>query len=125
MKLGIVGSRRRNSVADRGIVFNMVSSYYNDYRNELVLISGGCAEGADSFAEEVAEEFQIPIVIHHPKLPPPGSQRFEFTKAYYERNELIAKDCDSLLALVAEDRKGGTENTIKFANKFGKNVMIL
>jgi len=39
----------------------------------------------------------------------------------YARNKLIARDADILIAVVAADRKGGTEDTIKhFRKKFGK-----
>jgi hypothetical protein len=50
--------------------------------------------------------------------------RFEFTKTYYARNQLVAKDCDRVVAFVASDRKGGTEDTIKRALKAGKPVEI-
>ncbi len=40
----------------------------------------------------------------------------------YARNKLIARDADVLIACVAEDRKGGTEDTIKhFCKKLGKS----
>lgn len=108
MKLGIVGSRRRNSLADKQILRERVIEIHPD-----MLISGGCEKGADAFAEELAKELGIPITIHYPKLrqgrnyPP-----HEVRAAMHSRNMQIALHCDTLIALVAEDRKGGTENTI-------------
>jgi hypothetical protein len=41
---------------------------------------------------------------------------------FYRRNEEIAKEpMDYLLALVAPDRKGGTENTIKYFKQYNKD----
>jgi len=41
------------------------------------------------------------------------------------RNTLIAKDCTVLIACVAEDRTGGTEDTIKKADDLGKGVILV
>jgi predicted Rossmann fold nucleotide-binding protein DprA/Smf involved in DNA uptake len=46
-------------------------------------------------------------------------------KEYYRRNKLIAEESDILIALVAKDRKGGTEHTIKEMLKLNKQVVIL
>jgi hypothetical protein len=51
-------------------------------------------------------------------------QSFEFTRAYYARNLKIAEYCDILVAFVSDDRKGGTENTIKHAKKLKKEIII-
>ena len=39
--------------------------------------------------------------------------RWAYAEINYARNTLIARDADDLIAVVAEDRKGGTEDTIK------------
>ena len=110
MKLGIVGSRRRASNKDLQILKERVIELQPD-----MIISGGCMTGADRFAECIAKELGIPIMIYYPKLcrginyPP-----FEVTEAMYARNRLIAIESDYLIALVADNRKGGTENTIKY-----------
>ena len=51
-----------------------------------------------------------------------GSPYFSYAKANYERNTLIARDSDVLIAVVAPDRKGGTEDTIKKWNRFHKET---
>jgi len=108
MILGIVGSRRRCSAADKEIVRSVV-----EHLKPTMIVSGGCPQGADKFAEEIAAEKDIFISVHHPNLPKRGSPRHMYVQAYYARNNLIARQADVLLALVAEDRKGGTENTIE------------
>jgi len=107
--IGIVGSRRRNSVED-----------YRDIEAACLLIyedgdwicSGGCPEGADRFAERIAKQHGIPILIFFPNWKKYGKA------AGFIRNTFIADKSDYLIACVAKDRKGGTEDTIK---KFQKS----
>ena len=113
IKLGIVGSRRRDGPKDKAILRDRILAL-----DPSSIISGGCAKGADKFAEELAEELSIPIKIFYPDKVPFGSPRWAYTRANYARNELIAKDSDHLIALVASDRKGGTENTIGYFIKY-------
>ena len=109
MKLGIVGSRRRNDAKD----FSLLLKRVLDLQPELI-VSGGCSKGADRFAEDIAKRLGIPILIYYPKLRQTSNYAYhEIVKANYARNELIAKNSDHLIALVAPDRKGGTENTIQ------------
>jgi len=41
------------------------------------------------------------------------------------RNDDIAKDSDVLIACVADDRKGGTEDTIKKFNHMHSNPLVI
>lgn len=122
MKLGIVGSRRRNSQEDKAIIKARILAL-----RPTLIISGGCPQGADRFAEELAKELGIPTKIFHPQIPKSGAPRWVYAKAYFARNELIAKLSDRLIALVSTDRKGGTENTIGYFKKFNneKNLEVL
>jgi hypothetical protein len=120
MKLGVVGSRRRNSQKDKNLIRNAILTLKPDE-----LVSGGCYAGADKFAEEISIELNIPIKIFYPKIKN-GMQKFEMTKEYYARNKEIAEYSDVLLAVVAKDRTGGTEHTIRcFIKKNGINNLII
>lgn len=81
-------------------------------------MSGGCPLGGDRFAECLARVRGITITIHYPdwKI---GRH------AGLLRNTLIAEDADILIALVASDRFGGTEDTIRKAEALGKKVVIV
>ena len=116
MRVGIVGSRRRQ---DYWNVWEFVETLPHD----TVIVSGGC-KGPDKWAIDHAKIKGYKIVEHLPVLPKSGSSRWEFTKAYYARNKLIAEDVDVLYAFVAPNRKGGTENTIQYATELGKEVHI-
>ena len=108
-KIGIVGSRRRNSEKDYQKIKRV---FLREVGNSDIVITGGCREGADYFAEILIEQFNVQIVIFKP----------EWTKygriATFMRNTQIASISDVLIACVAIDRKGGTEDTIKKFKKF-------
>ena len=113
MKLGIVGSRRRNSLEDKELIRQRIIELKPDS-----LVSGGCSKGADRFAEELAIELDLSIEIFRPNLKGnPTPTRYDMIKAYYARNQQVAIASDRLIALVAPDRKGGTEHTIGVFNR--------
>ena len=104
MKIGIVGSRRRNSIED----YNLVKAkFFEIYKPGDWIVSGGCPNGADAMAEKIAKDNGLPILIFYPNWT-------KFKKAAgIIRNSDIAKNSDILIACVAADRTGGTEDTIK------------
>jgi len=114
--IGIVGSRRRNRVSDMIAVESAFLELY-EVGNEIV--SGGCEKGGDHFAEIIAKRYQIPIKIYYAQWNKLGKS------AGFQRNGLIARDADILIACVAEDRTGGTEDTIRKYTKMGKAELIL
>jgi len=114
MKVGIVGSRK---YTDRKAVQNLVKSLKPDD----VVVSGGC-RGVDTWAEQEARKRRLGRIIFEPDLSAVRN-RGEAARKYFERNLLIARECDVLHAFVASDRKGGTENTIAHARKLKKPVI--
>lgn len=106
-KIGIVGSRRRNKQPDFCQVYDALMKVYNpgDW-----LVSGGCSKGADSFAAQIAKDYGLPILTFWPDWRQKG--------APFIRNTPIAIHSDILIAQVAPDRKGGTEDTLKKYVKF-------
>ena len=114
--IGVVGSRRRNSGEDRQLVYKTIHHLRQRIGGNTILVSGGCPKGADLFAEEYAEMHRLPIIRHLPdqtQLREDVPKRAAYAIINYARNELIAKDADVLIACVALDRKGGTEDTIR------------
>ena len=115
IKIGIIGSRRRNTNKDYIKVvkaFNRVADGYN------MIISGGCPKGGDHFAEMIAKEQMVSITIYY-------ANWCVGRHAGFLRNKTIAKNSDILIACVAKDRKGGTEDTIKKFKKFHPNGKII
>ncbi len=114
--IGIVGSRRRNSQED----FNSLEKkFLETYKEGDHIVSGGCPKGGDFYAEILAKKYQIPIKIYYAQWDKLGKI------AGFTRNTNIAEDCDVLIALVASDRSGGTEDTIKKAKYMNKEIILL
>ena len=124
MIIGIVGSRRRNTDKDYlNLLWKIVELEYNNNTLVKKIVTGDCSEGGDKFARKIANDSKdIELDVKFKRDPETGEKLEgyrrcsynEFTQICYERNEEIAKEpLDYLIALVAPDRKGGTENTIK------------
>ncbi len=118
--IGIIGSRRRNTSKD----FKLIRlEFKKQYQKGDAICSGGCRRGADRFAEVLMDNYRIP-----------EEKRFIFPARWKKygnaagpiRNTKIAKQSDILIACVAEDRTGGTEDTIKkFERMKGVKAIII
>lgn len=140
-KIGIVGSRRRDSDKD---FFVLKDAFFEVFQPGDQIISGGCPKGGDRFAEVLALHLgsgrgctaflrlgtrarqihlatnpDAPITIHEPRWKEHGK------RAGFIRNAFIAEDSDILLALPAADRTGGTEDTIRRMTGLRKPVTLL
>ena len=117
-KIGVVGSRRRDSAKDWDLVEKAVLDVYE--RGDW-LVSGGCPRGADNFAEKIAYRHGMRIAIYNAWWNGPDGKRAGFV-----RNGDIAKSSDVLIACVAPDRMGGTEDTVrKFQKAHPEGKLIL
>lgn len=126
VRAGIVGSRRRNTLHDRKIVFRLVEWLYQRAGSGLTIVSGGCPKGADAFAEEVADLHVPPIAKQIYPIDKEGiASRWEFTERAFARNRLVAQDSTELYPLVHSDRTGGTENTVGHALKLKVPVFLV
>jgi len=114
--IGIIGSRRRDTNQDYDLC---IKTFCGLYQPGDEIVSGGCPKGGDSFAEIIAKKAQIPIKIYYAQWNKLGKG------AGFARNTNIAEDCDILIALVAADRTGGAEDTIKKATKLGKTIILI
>lgn len=115
-KIGIVGSRRRANFADRIL---LEQTFLKIYKKGDRIVSGGCKTGADYFAEGIARKYNIPIIIHRAEWEQYGDS------AGHIRNTLIAEECDILIAMVARDRTGGTEDTVRKTLRLNKIILLI
>jgi len=134
-KIGIIGSRRRDAKGD----FELCKeSFLSIYEEGDKVVSGACKKGGDRFAEIIAEELGLTednggLILYRPdksKLDPEKMEKnpkWAYAEINYARNTLIAEDSDIIVAVVAEDRKGGTEDTIKkfLKNKPEENLILV
>jgi hypothetical protein len=118
--IGIVGSRRRDTDEDHKKV---EEAFWSIYEDGDTIVSGGCPRGGDKFAMMIHETYDdIPIKVHYPEWGLLGKM------AGLARNGLIAREADILIACVAEDRTGGTEDTIrkfKFFHPEGAKLILV
>jgi hypothetical protein len=111
----MVGSRRR---IDRETIEATVAGLPVG----TVVITGG-AEGPDSWAEQAARACGLEVIVHTPDLGGAHS-RWEAAERFYARNQRVVDDSDLIIAFVAPDRTGGTEDTIRRAIRAGKPVEL-
>ncbi len=113
-KIGIVGSRSRNTSA----AFKVIEEkFWEIYKEGDWIVSGGCSKGGDRFAEMLAKQEGIPILIIYPNY-----KRYKFG-APTVRNGTVAENSDVVIACVKhpeegiinvlERTKGGTEDMLK------------
>jgi len=125
--IGVIGSRRRDGEEEYEHIMNEFRKWYEPGDK---ICSGGCKKGGDRFAEIIAKKMSLTeenggLIIHRPKSVPKGSLRWEYAKVNYERNTLVAKDSDVIIATVAPDRKGGTEDTLRKFLRTGKDPIFM
>lgn len=114
--IGIIGSRSRNANSD---YLRTLKAFARIVQHGDRIVSGGCTRGGDAFAEKISKTYRIPITIHLADWDLLGR------RAGFVRNTLIAKDADVLIAVVSENRKGGTEDTIKKFQKFHPDGILI
>lgn len=108
VKLAIVGSRNAPKI-DIGAYVNFFSP--------SVIITGG-ARGVDSQAAAYAVANGIPLIVRKPNY------AAHLQGAPIRRNEIIATECDILLAFW-DGASRGTKYTIEYARKKGKKVTVV
>lgn len=93
------------------------------FPQDTVIVWGG-AVGPDTWAEQAARRRGLATKIFRPHLDGAQSQG-QITRRYHARNQQIVDAADQIFALVAPDRKSGTEDTIRRAHRKGIRVTIL
>ena len=119
MNIGIIGTRKRNIITD---FHEVKEAFFKVYEKSDWIVSGHCPKGGDSFAEKIAFDYGIPILL----FPPKKKTRNEF----FARNTLIAETSNVIIAClinphepledILKRKSGGSEDTIKkFMKKYG------
>ena len=119
--IGIIGSRRRDTDKDYDLCLGVFNSVYEEGDR---IVSGACPKGGDRFAEIIAANLGLTeenggLILHRAQWDVHGRA------AGFVRNTYIARDADIIIAVVASDRKGGTEDTIRKAEKSGTKVVLV
>ena len=114
--IGIIGTRRRDTAE---AFSKIIAQFFEIYEPGDWVVSGGCQKGGDRFAEKLAREHGIPMLIFHANW-----KKFK-GGAGFLRNTDIAKCADVIIACVSKDRTGGTEDTLKKFQDMKKTEIYL
>jgi hypothetical protein len=111
-KIGIIGTRKRNIITDFHIT---KEAFFEIYEEGDWIVSGHCPKGGDAFAEKIAYDYGIPILLFPPKK--------KIREEFFARNTLIAEHSDILIACLINPHEslediykrssGGSEDTIR------------
>lgn len=116
--IGIVGSRSRDSVSDYQLVINKLRQIIRAYKiSKFMICSGGAYEGADDFAKTIAENIEIPLLLHLPNWKKHGKAGGPL------RNKKIAESSDHLIACWDGESRG-TASAIKYFKRLGKEERL-
>lgn len=116
MRIAIVGSRQfANPRKVREYVMDLICNTQED--GEFVIVSGGAA-GPDTIAEEVADQFQVPVALYLPAWDVHGKRAGVF------RNQEIVDKADRVVAFWDGESKG-TLDTIKRTLKARKHLEVI
>ena len=116
--IGIIGTRRKNEAQHYKKV---EEEFLKHFEEDDIICSGLCPTGADMFALRLSNVYKTKTLWF------PAEWNKYGRSAGFKRNTDIALKSDILIALVSDDRAGGTEDTIRKFIKFGKkdNLIIL
>ncbi len=123
MKLAIVGSQGKSfSEVQKNDAINLIGlivaekyRWYEDLMEGLWIVSGGEPTGVDAWAEQEANSWGVPTIIHHPKT--------KDWQGFKARNILVAEACTVLYAIRStKSTTYGSGWTADYAEKLGKEV---
>ena len=109
-KVAVVGSRTFND-------YDLLKDELESLERIDVIVSGG-AKGADSLAQQYADEKNIETKIHLPEWEKYGRA------AGPKRNQKIIRESDVVVAFW-DGKSRGTLSSIKIAEKMGKAIRVV
>lgn len=123
-RIGIIGTRKRDTSSVQRLIEHEL---WKIYEEGDILVSGGCKQGGDRFAEAIARANGIPILTIYPNYKKYGSN------APKVRNGPVAQASDIIIACVMhpeegiekvlQRKTGGTEDTLrKFVAPSEQNI---
>ena len=132
MKVGIVGARvYENKKKIKDFIFKLVKEHGED----LIIISGGCKDGADKYAKKYALELGAqyneypPAHSPHNLYCPLGEHNYGkpySVKNFFARNKQIAIYSEIVVGFIPKGVESkGTTSTIDYAKKMDKKIIII
>tara|TARA_R110001632_G_scaffold34121_1_gene87167 strand:- start:2056 stop:2457 length:402 start_codon:yes stop_codon:yes gene_type:complete len=132
MKIAITGTK---NYENKRKIKETVHKLMKD-NSELIIISGGCKDGADKYVKKYALELGCQYLEFNPShtnknlysaLHENYYGKSYHAKNFFVRNAMMAKYCDCMIAFISNndvDAKG-SYNAIQEAKKYKKKVVII
>lgn len=127
MIIGIIGSRTKSKDQQDMVLEKVREVFKYINRSKDIVISGGCASGADAASLKVSGELGIQYLVAVAHWNPRSSfgRANSFDKnAGFKRNSTIAQVCDKLVAFW-DGKSSGTLDTIYKVQNLGKPVWVV
>lgn len=131
MNLAIIGSRQYENTEK---IQKVIEKYQNRYKENLVIVSGGCKTGADFIAKTIALDMNIKYVEFAPSHFSWNDYCFNSidyynkpynVKNYWIRNKEIVEFSDNVLGFICKNIESkGTLGTIEIAKEIGKKHFV-
>ena len=132
MKVAIIGSREYENSRK---IKDTLTELKRRFSDKLIIISGGAKFGADKFARKYALEFGMRYREFNPAhttknlysaMSDDYYEKPYHVSQFHHRNMLIARDCDVMMAFIANGAdSGGSMSAVKKAKKLNKKVTII
>ena len=138
VRIGIVGSRSRTSQEDYNkVLLALEKAIYHSkgttaletgnntivgaivHYGDIQLVSGGCEQGADQWAEQLAKIMGLPIMIYNAPWKTLGRGAGPI------RNEWIAKNADILIACMSTVSRGTKDCIDRFKKAHPSGELII
>ena len=131
-KVAIVGSRKyTNKQRIKEFIFKLKE----ELEDGVEIVSGGQRDGADGYAKKYALEFNLkysefpPSHYNHNMYCVLGANSYNkpyYISNYFKRNRQIAEYSDFVVAFIPKGMVSkGTENTINYAKRLNKRIIII
>ena len=114
IKIALIGSR---GFVDFDLFKEKVKPIFSELSGNIDCIVSGGAKGADSLAEQYAQDNRINTVIYKPEWKKYGRG------AGIVRNRVIIDNSDLVIAFLKNNSKG-TKNSIKVATELKKELIV-
>jgi predicted Rossmann fold nucleotide-binding protein DprA/Smf involved in DNA uptake len=120
VKLGIVGSRDFGALDSetRHNAREKVREFVQSLPRDWTIVSGG-AIGPDTWAVEAARALGMPVIEHLPQ-----DDVYSFRQARLERNKLVVRDSDAVVAFW-DGSSAGTMDAVRKATAARKRVYVV
>tara|TARA_R110002096_G_scaffold225596_6_gene414822 strand:- start:71 stop:472 length:402 start_codon:yes stop_codon:yes gene_type:complete len=132
MKVAIIGSRGYENIRK---IKDTLFQLKRKFGDALIIISGGAKNGADLYARKYALEFGIRYREFNPAhtiknlysaMAGTYYEKPYHVSQFHHRNMLIARDCNVMIAFIAEgESSSGSMSAIRQAKKLNKPVTIV